>query len=40
VTLGEQHVGHLRIGWVDEAISPFTRRQREVKAKPKIREAA
>ena len=29
-----------RIGWIDEAISPFTRHQPEAKAKPKIREAA
>ena len=29
-----------RIGWIDEAISPFTRRQRVVKSKPRIREAA
>lgn len=29
-----------RIGWVDEAISPFARKQREDRAKPGVRQAA
>jgi hypothetical protein len=29
-----------RVGWVDEAISPFTRRIRAEKDKPKIPRAA
>jgi hypothetical protein len=29
-----------RIGWVDEAISPFARQQREDRAKPGVRQAA
>lgn len=35
-----EQVLKLRIGWVDEAVSPFARRRREDKTKPSIRQAA
>ena len=35
-----ERVLKLRIGWVDEAVSPFARRRREAKTKPNIRQAA